>query len=64
LSSYAVPELLLTGVFGRDVAPALLSWQLQQDYVAVAEGVEQQRRAGVVVAPGCWAAVSSAAGMR
>jgi hypothetical protein len=33
-----VPELLLTGVSGRDVAPELLCWQLLKDYVAVAEG--------------------------
>jgi hypothetical protein len=35
----AVPELLLTGVSGRDVVPKLLAWQLLRDYVAVAEGV-------------------------
>jgi len=34
-----VPELLLTGVSDRNVVPELLAWQLQRDYVAVAEGV-------------------------
>jgi hypothetical protein len=34
-----VPALLLSGVSDRNVVPELLSWQLQRDYVAVAEGV-------------------------
>ena len=47
-----VSELLLTGVFDRDVVPESLAWQLLRDDVAVAQGVEQRRRPGVVVARG------------
>jgi hypothetical protein len=32
------PELLLTGISGRNVVPELLPPQPQRDYVAVADG--------------------------
>jgi hypothetical protein len=38
-NSNVVPELLLTGVCGRNAVPELLFWQLRRHYVAVAEGV-------------------------